>query len=124
MIFKELANGAFVLIGVNYYTSNYAGSIQFDKDDTSTSFIQCHYTIDRNGALIDNLIPGCSQICVYLQVLRNALIYMKQEYHNIIFYVTENNWLVGLSSKKGVNVKGYFMWSFDGLHEDEVRLHA
>ena len=41
---KELANGAFVFIDVNYYTSNYAGSIQFDKDDTSTSFIQYHYT--------------------------------------------------------------------------------
>ena len=40
---KDLVKGSFDFIGVNYYTSRYALSNQYDKDDTYTSHDQFQY---------------------------------------------------------------------------------
>ena len=40
---KDLIKGSFDFIGINYYTSKYVISQQFDKDDTYTSNSQYQY---------------------------------------------------------------------------------
>ncbi|KAL4653165.1 hypothetical protein ACB092_01G283300 [Castanea dentata] len=139
---KDLVKGSFDFIGINYYTSKYVISQQFDKDDTYTSNSQYQYaelTVDRNGKPIGDPTPGSSEIYVYPQGLRDALIYMKEEYKNPKFYITENGYpdkrddtipvetalddnariqhilshlfAISEAMKKGVNVNGYFMWA-------------
>ncbi|GMY13145.1 beta-glucosidase 13-like [Fagus crenata] len=139
---KDLVKGSFDFIGVNYYTSRYALSNQYDKDDTYTSSDQFQYAqlkVDRNGKPIGDPTPGSTEIYVYPQGLRDALIYMKKEYNNPKFYITENGYpekrddtvpvetalddnariqhilshlfAVSEAIKDGTNVKGYFMWA-------------
>ncbi|KAK7849444.1 furostanol glycoside 26-o-beta-glucosidase [Quercus suber] len=95
--------------------------------------------VDRNGKPIGARTPGSTQMYIYPQGLRDALIYMKQEYNNPKFYVTENGYpekrndtipiktalkdnarikyiishlfAISEAMKKGVNVNGYFMWA-------------
>ena len=40
---KSLVKGSFDFIGVNYYTSRYTLSQQFDKDDNYSTFSQYQY---------------------------------------------------------------------------------
>ena len=40
---KNLVKGSFDFIGVNYYTSKYTISEQFDKDDIDSSFTEYQY---------------------------------------------------------------------------------
>ena len=40
---KNLVKGSFDFIGVNYYTSKYTVSKQFDKDDIDSSFTEYQY---------------------------------------------------------------------------------
>ncbi|KAK7849474.1 beta-glucosidase 29 [Quercus suber] len=95
--------------------------------------------VDRNGKPIGDRTPGSTQMYIYPQGLRDALIYMKKEYNNPKFYVTENGYpekrndtipiktalkdnarikyikshlsAISEAMKKGVNVNGYFMWA-------------
>ncbi|XP_050270876.1 beta-glucosidase 13-like isoform X2 [Quercus robur] len=139
---KDLVKGSFDFIGVNYYTSRYALSQQFNKDDNYSTFSQYQYAelkVDRNGKPIGDRTPGSTQMYIYPQGLRDALIYMKQEYNNPKFYVTENGYpekrndtipiktalkdnarikyiishlfAISEAMKRGVNVNGYFMWA-------------
>ncbi|XP_030953644.1 beta-glucosidase 13-like [Quercus lobata] len=139
---KDLVKGSFDFIGVNYYTSRYTLSQQFNKDDNYSTFSQYQYAelkVDRNGKPIGDRTPGSTQMYIYPQGLRDALIYMKQEYNNPKFYVTENGYpekrndtipiktalkdnarikyiishlfAISEAMKKGVNVNGYFMWA-------------
>ncbi|XP_030945652.1 beta-glucosidase 13-like [Quercus lobata] len=139
---KNLVKGSFDFIGVNYYTSRYALSQQFEKNDNYSTFSQYQYAelkVDRNGKPIGDRTPGSTQMYIYPQGLRDALIYMKKEYNNPKFYVTENGYpekrndtipiktalkdnarikyikshlsAISEAMKKGVNVNGYFMWA-------------
>ena len=51
---KNLVKGSFDFIGVNYYTSRYALSQQFDKNDNYSTFSQYQYA-ELKGKLCDFL---------------------------------------------------------------------
>nr|AAL14713.1 beta-glucosidase isozyme 2 precursor [Oryza sativa Japonica Group] len=136
---SAMVKGSYDFIGVNYYTTYYAKSIpppnsnelSYDLDNRANT------TGFRNGKPIGpqeftpiffNYPPG----------LRELLLYTKRRYNNPTIYVTENGIDEGNNStlpealkdghriefhskhlqfvnhaiKNGVNVKGYFTWTF------------
>ncbi|XP_044968312.1 beta-glucosidase 12-like [Hordeum vulgare subsp. vulgare] len=137
---SELVKGAFDFIGINYYTTNYAGSLppsNVMRKSYSTD-AQANLTGVRNGVPIG---PQAASpwLYVYPQGLRDLLLYIKEKYHNPTIYITENGideannkslplheslnddaridyhhrHLDALLSaiRDGANVKGYFAWS-------------
>ncbi|XP_015610949.1 LOW QUALITY PROTEIN: beta-glucosidase 29-like [Oryza sativa Japonica Group] len=133
--------GSYDFIGVNYYTTYYAKSVPLPSSNRLSydTDIRANTTGFRNGKPIGpqeftpiffNYPPG----------LRELLLYTKRRYNNPIIYVTENGIAEGNNKslpitealkdghriefhskhlqfvnhaiKNGVNVKGYFTWTF------------
>ncbi|KAM3713356.1 hypothetical protein ACJW31_01G249000 [Castanea mollissima] len=93
---KDLVKGSFDFIGINYYTSKYVISQQFDKDDTYTSNSHYQYAeLTGYPDKRDDTIP------VETALDDNARI---QHILSHLFAISE-------AVKKGVNVNGYFMWA-------------
>uniref|UniRef100_A0A453C754 Uncharacterized protein n=1 Tax=Aegilops tauschii subsp. strangulata TaxID=200361 RepID=A0A453C754_AEGTS len=132
---SELVKDSFDFIGINYYTTNYAGSLPLSNG------LRNSYSTDarvRNGVPIG---PQAASpwLYVYPKGFRDLLLYLKEKYRNPIVYITENGvdeannkslpleealkddarieyhhmHLDALLStiRDGANVKGYFAWS-------------
>ncbi|XP_028552937.1 lactase-phlorizin hydrolase [Dendrobium catenatum] len=138
---KKLLKGSFDFIGLNYYTSAFvidnsnilsmfprdynldmAAKISASRNDTASgAFVPTHPQIDPTG-------------------LQNMLDYLKHSYGDPPIYVEENGYNMGANSialndseridflrqhigatleavRNGVNVKGYFVWSFVDVFE-------
>ncbi|CAL5211486.1 unnamed protein product [Lathyrus oleraceus] len=138
---SRLVNGSFDFIGINYYSSGYASDApQLSNADASyltDSLSQISFS--RNGKSIGVNIAS-DWLYVYPKGLRDFLIYTKEKYNNPLIYITENGineyddpslsleeslldiyridyhyrhlFYLRESIKAGVNVKGYFAWSF------------
>ncbi|XBI95903.1 hypothetical protein VPH35_032273 [Triticum aestivum] len=137
---SKLVKGAFDFIGLNYYTTNYVGSLPPSKGirNSYSTDAQAIRTGVRNGVPIG---PQAASpwLYVYPQGFRDLLLYIKDNYHNPTIYITENGTneannkslplkealkddarieyhhrhLDALLSaiRDGANVKGYFAWS-------------
>ncbi|CAI9103195.1 OLC1v1001641C1 [Oldenlandia corymbosa var. corymbosa] len=136
---SDLVKGSFDFFGLNYYSANFAANttrnvgtnISYSTDNNVlTSTI-------RNGKPIGEQ-EGNSMFFVYPKGLQDVLVYTKNRYNNPLVYITENGFVeTGVNSvqvgvmdnqrinfyrehlkylKKsidlGVNVKGFYPWSF------------
>lgn len=92
---KELVKGSYDYIGVNYYTSNFAEAVPISNDEVYTSYTQYRHAnltaVGPDGKTIGPSTPGSSEIYVYPEGLRKALIFLKN-YENPKIYVTENGY--------------------------------
>ncbi|KAL5760552.1 hypothetical protein ACOSP7_019065 [Xanthoceras sorbifolium] len=136
-----LLKGSYDFLGLNYYTGYYANNIEVPNPvnlSQSTDSL-ANLNASRNGVLIGP--PAASfWLHVYPKGFRDLLVYVKENYNNPIIYITENgvdehnNSTLSLEQaltdplriyyyqshlsylhkaiQEGVNVKGYFAWSF------------
>ncbi|KAK1683796.1 hypothetical protein QYE76_044644 [Lolium multiflorum] len=137
---SELLKGAFDFIGLNYYTSSYAGNLP------PTNGLKSSYNTDAraNVTSVRNGVPigpraASPWLYIYPRGLRELVLYIKDNYGNPAIYITENGvdeandkslpleeslkdyarieyhhkHLIALMSaiRDGANVKGYFAWS-------------
>nr|GMC84553.1 beta-glucosidase 12-like [Ipomoea batatas] len=134
-----MLRGSFDFLGVNYYTAKYvahATSVNNVNVSSSTD-AQVIFSTEKDGKPIGEPTAS-SDMFVYPEGLRNLLVYTMQNYNNPTIYVTENGMsdssslskLEGIADYKrvkfyrnhllylkeaiqvGVNVKGFFAWSF------------
>uniref|UniRef100_A0A453D9P9 Uncharacterized protein n=1 Tax=Aegilops tauschii subsp. strangulata TaxID=200361 RepID=A0A453D9P9_AEGTS len=88
---SKLVKGAFDFIGLNYYTTNYVGSLPPSKGmrNSYSTDAQAIRTGVRNGVPIG---PQAASpwLYVYPQGFRDLLLYIKDNYHNPTIYITEN----------------------------------
>ncbi|GLT51250.1 hypothetical protein SLA2020_246710 [Shorea laevis] len=121
---SEMIKGSFNILGVNYYTTMYAEDSGYDTGANLS------YTTDSrvNTSTEKNGIPICESTSIsFLPIcpwgLRDILLYIKGRYKSPTIIVTENGigYLVNSSVhlsylsktiKEGVDVRGYFIWSF------------
>nr|XP_027102880.1 furcatin hydrolase-like [Coffea arabica] len=135
---SQLVKGSLDFLGVNYYTSNFAANAHFHNgpNNSYTTDNQVNLTTERNGLAIGEAegVP----LYVYPQGLRDVLVYTKNKYGNPTIYVIENGFgetnitkveggvkdlqrarfyqahlrAVKEAIGNGVNVKGFFPWTF------------
>ncbi|XP_024020497.1 beta-glucosidase 12 isoform X1 [Morus notabilis] len=139
---SQLVKGSYDFLGINYYTSSYAAyapsqnNLQLSYNTDS----RANATAVRNGVPIGTQASGSFWLYAYPQGLYDLLMYTRTKYNNPLIYVTENGvsekndptlslkqalndthridyhfkHLTKLSEaiRDGVNVKGYFAWSF------------
>lgn len=135
----NLVKGSFDFIGINYYTANYAADTKLAStiNHSYSTDSRLNLTTIRNGRPI-GAPTEVSIFYVYPKGLRDLLVYVKKKYNNPTIYVTENG--IGENDmgivnqgvndtarisfyyrhilaikdaiKQGVNVKGFFPWSF------------
>ncbi|GMY22316.1 vicianin hydrolase-like [Fagus crenata] len=138
---SKLLKGSIDFLSVNYYTSNYAESAPLANGVNVTYVTDRATTLttDINGVPIGTPTP-LSWLFIYPQGLRELLLYIKKNYNNPVLYITENGMADANNSslpiqdalkdslriryhyghlsyllkaiKEGVNVKGYYVWSF------------
>ncbi|GMY22314.1 vicianin hydrolase-like [Fagus crenata] len=138
---SKLLKGSIDFLSVNYYTSNYAESAPLANGVNVTYVTDRATTLttDINGVSIGTPTP-LSWLFIYPQGLRELLLYIKKNYNNPVLYITENGMADANNSslpiqdalkdslriryhyghlsyllkaiKEGVNVKGYYVWSF------------
>ncbi|CAL0334131.1 unnamed protein product [Lupinus luteus] len=137
----RLVNGSFDFIGLNYYSSSYAfpapptnGEPSYQTDSLTNS------SFERNGRPL-GLRAASFWLYFYPKGLRDLLIYTKNKYNNPLIYITENGmsefndptlsldealvdtyridyhyrhlfYLRYAIEEHGVNVRGYYPWSF------------
>ncbi|XP_054793033.1 vicianin hydrolase-like isoform X2 [Prosopis cineraria] len=138
---SKLLKGSYDFLGLNYYTANYVeNSLSTSTVNKSyTSDIHATFSTSRNGLNIGTP-TALSWLYIYPKGLRELLVYVKNKYQNPTIYITENG--VGEANnaskpvheaikdsiriryhdshlrsllqaiKDGVNVKGYYAWSF------------
>ncbi|XP_009758225.1 beta-glucosidase 12-like isoform X1 [Nicotiana sylvestris] len=137
---SELVKGSFDFLGMNYYTSNFAAHLSSPLNTANVSFTtdnQVNQTTSRNGQLVGDP-TGVSIFFVAPRGLYKLLLYIKKHYKNPKIYITECG--MGESNitkveegvndiqrvdfykrhikalyeafKEGVNVHGFFAWSF------------
>ncbi|XP_054815925.1 vicianin hydrolase-like [Prosopis cineraria] len=138
---SKLLKGSYDFLGLNYYTANYVeNSLSTSSVNKSyTSDIHATFSTSRNGLHIGTP-TALSWLYIYPKGLRELLVYVKNKYQNPTIYITENG--VGEANnaskpvheaikdsiriryhdshlrsllqaiKDGVNVKGYYAWSF------------
>ncbi|KAL3537305.1 hypothetical protein ACH5RR_000671 [Cinchona calisaya] len=135
---SKMVKGSLDFLGVNYYTSNFAAQAHFHNGPniSYTTDNQANLTTERNGLPIGE-VEGVA-LNVYPQGLREILVYTKNNYNSPTIYVTENGFgqtnitkveegvkdvgrlrfyqshlrAVKEAIDHGVNVKGFFPWSF------------
>ncbi|KAG9132598.1 hypothetical protein Leryth_023058 [Lithospermum erythrorhizon] len=133
-----LVKGSFDFLGINYYTGNYVSNVPIPSNGLSAATDpQVIQTFEQNGKSIGQPTGG-SEFYVYPKGLHDLLVYTKETYNNPTIYITENGMpdsnnltssqlmrdtqrvdflgrhLLALKQAigDGVNVKGYFVWSF------------
>ncbi|XP_047319446.1 beta-glucosidase 12-like [Impatiens glandulifera] len=134
----KLIKGSYDFVGLNYYSTNYAISVP-SANSVNLSYItdaQVNFTNIRNGVALGKP-TGLPGVYSYPKGLTELLVYTKEKYNDPIIYITENgagdksnlttegikdiqrvsfyyNHLLAVENaiKVGVNVKGYFCWSF------------
>ncbi|KAK4379637.1 hypothetical protein RND71_001499 [Anisodus tanguticus] len=135
----EMVKGSSDFMGLNYYTSMYAANIVTrNKENISyVTDVQVNQTVEKNGKLIGEP-TGSAFFYVVPRGLLEVLVYTKQKYNSPKIYITENGMsdanvtmveegvndfervdflrrhLLALKAalKNGVDIKGYFAWSF------------
>ncbi|KAL5549714.1 hypothetical protein UlMin_004945 [Ulmus minor] len=138
---SKLLKGSFDFLGLNYYTANYAETAS-SSNKFNPGFngdLKLTLTTYKNGIPIGSP-TALSWLFSYPEGLYKLLIHIKEKYNNPPIYITENGMpdptndtlpikealkdnmriryhyshLSSLSQaiKQGVNVKGYYVWSF------------
>uniref|UniRef100_A0A7C9ABA1 Beta-glucosidase n=1 Tax=Opuntia streptacantha TaxID=393608 RepID=A0A7C9ABA1_OPUST len=139
---SRMVNGSFDFVGFNHYTTYYAAAYPPHLKVAKHGYVtdpRVNLTGVRNGVPIGP--QGTSSwIYSYPRGLRDVLVYAKRKYNNPLIYITENGIdepnneklpieealndeprtkyhhdhlaFLKLAIKEGVNVKGYFAWSF------------
>nr|AEB61486.1 beta-glucosidase [Consolida orientalis] len=138
---SDMVKGSYDFLGLNYYTANYAANRNNSIDVQKSYSTDCHcqLTKEKDGVSIGPK-TALSWLRVYPIGILNLLKYTKEKYDNPIIYITENgiaeanNSTLSLEEaltdpmridyhrrhlsfalraiKEGVNIKGYFAWSF------------
>ncbi|XP_050284226.1 beta-glucosidase 17-like [Quercus robur] len=137
---SKLLKGSLDFLGLNYYTTNYAESAT--SNSVNISYVtdrRLTLTTEKNGTPIGTP-TALDWLYVYPKGIRELMLYIKKNYNNPMIYITENGvadennsslpikdvlkdslriryhyaHLSYLSKaiKEGVNVKGYYAWSF------------
>ncbi|KAL5760558.1 hypothetical protein ACOSQ2_019396 [Xanthoceras sorbifolium] len=133
-----MVQGSFDFLGLNYYTSNYATDVPCKKNHNNQSYLtdSCvNLTTERNGIPIGPKAAS-DWLYVYPEGIRDLLLYTKNKLNNPVIYITENGVdeindgklllednaridyykshlsYVQSGIMEGVNVRGYFAWSF------------
>ncbi|XP_020553802.1 beta-glucosidase 12-like isoform X2 [Sesamum indicum] len=133
-----MLKGSFDYLGLNYYTANYAAHILSRTGNiSSTTDNMVRLSTEINGVPIGKP-TGVSSFFIYPKGLHDLLLYTKERYNNPTIYITEtgmgdaNNGTikhaiedplrvdfynghlraVHQAIQQGVNVKGFFAWSF------------
>ncbi|CAI9103192.1 OLC1v1001638C1 [Oldenlandia corymbosa var. corymbosa] len=137
--------GSLDFVGLNYYTSNYVSNIVQSHIGSNISYstdVRVNLTNERNGRLLGTP-TGVSIFYDYPEGLKDLLVYTKNRYKNPVVYITENG--IGDTGikdvkdgvndpqrirfyrghfralyeaiKAGVNVKGFFAWTFIDTYE-------
>ncbi|KDP43416.1 hypothetical protein JCGZ_16703 [Jatropha curcas] len=135
----EMVKGSFDFIGINYYTAMYADDVtSYSNVNLSyTTDSRVNLTSEKNGIPIGQS-TGCSWLYIYPKGIYELMLYLKRKYNNPIIYITENGMgdtgslpltdaledqlrikyhylhLLYLlkAIKEGVDVRGYYIWSF------------
>ncbi|KAJ8638097.1 hypothetical protein MRB53_012364 [Persea americana] len=139
---SEMLKGSFDFIGINYYSTYYAANAPPSNNVRASYLTDArsNTTALRNGIPIGPRAGTFSWIYVYPKGLRELLRYTKERYDNPTIYITENgvpdinnktlplhealeddmrlnyhrghlSWL-HTAIREGVDVRGYFAWSF------------
>ncbi|KAI5599505.1 hypothetical protein BDE02_02G200600 [Populus trichocarpa] len=137
---SKMLRGSYDFIGVNYYTTYYAQNVE-DVNYKTIGFMEdarVNWPGERNGIPIGPQ-AGSSWLYIYPEGIRHLLNYIKDAYENPTIYITENgvddvnsssleealndaireqyykdifhNVLKSINGH-GVDVKGFFAWSF------------
>ncbi|KAM7476680.1 hypothetical protein LguiB_023923 [Lonicera macranthoides] len=132
---SEMLKGSADFIGLNYYTAKYVAATRCIDDSTYTND-PCAYLSSESaaGEAIGNK-TYLEWLYVYPEGIKDILRYGQRMYNNPVIYITENgvdrenqghdpddllrrdyhkNHLAWLPKviEKGINVKGYFVWSY------------
>ncbi|XP_015081303.1 furcatin hydrolase-like [Solanum pennellii] len=136
----EMVKGSSDFMGLNYYTTMYAANLNVTPNKENISYLsdfQVNQTVERNGKLIGEP-TGSAVFHVVPRGILEVLVYTKEKYNNPKIYITENGMsdanvtmvekgvndlqrvdflrrhflALKAALKKGVDVKGYFAWSF------------
>ncbi|GKV51726.1 hypothetical protein SLEP1_g58355 [Rubroshorea leprosula] len=138
---SEMIKGSFNFLGVNYYSTEYAEDSRYDTGAnlSYTTDSRVNTSTEKNGIPIcESTSVSWLHICPW--GLRDILLYIKGRYKSPTIIITENGmgYLVNSSStmsdlindnlrikyhsvhlsylsktiKEGVDVRGYFIWSF------------
>lgn len=137
----EMVKGSVDFLGLNYYTANYADEVT-SFSNTSLSYTtdsRVNRTKEKNGFPIGQP-TGSDWLYIYPRGIRELLLYLKKKYNPPPIYITENgmgdvnslSWPINYALndtvrvnyysdhlsylleaiKEGVDVRGYFAWSF------------
>ncbi|GMN55327.1 hypothetical protein TIFTF001_024447 [Ficus carica] len=137
----QLLKGSLDFLGLNYYTSQYAENAPLTSGPNKSYSEDSHATKTsyKNGIPIGTP-TALNWLFVYPKGFQKLLLHVKENYNNPVIYVTENGvadannnslpikealkdslriryfhghltYLLK-SMKEGVNVKGYFLWTF------------
>ncbi|CAH2080559.1 unnamed protein product [Thlaspi arvense] len=143
---QKMVNGSYDFVGVNYYTSRYVQATKLTSSEPAnyTNDQRLTKLTEKNGVPIGEQAGGFDQIYVYPVGLLKVLEHMKLAYKNPKIFITENGYpdkrndsipiktalqddkrimvlqehlyYIKNSISKGVNIKGYFVWSIvDGM---------
>ncbi|XP_037496905.1 beta-glucosidase 17 isoform X2 [Jatropha curcas] len=133
---SKMIKGAIDFVGLNYYTARYVD----DATSTNLSYTSDgHFieTTNKNGIPIGQQ-TGSSWLYIYPEGIRKLLLHIKRNYNNPPIYITENgledNSSISMKDalndslrikyhklhlsylleaiKEGVDVRGYYIWSF------------
>lgn len=139
---SEMLKGSIDFLGINYYTSYYATTSTSAVNMMELSWSvdgRLNLTTEKDGVNIGQPTPlGWLYICPW--GIRKLMLYIKEKYNNPTIYITENGmatannasvpikedlndtlrttfhrghlYYLSKAIKEGVNVKGYFVWSF------------
>ncbi|KAL4601239.1 hypothetical protein ACB092_11G258500 [Castanea dentata] len=138
---SKLLQGSLDFLGVNYYTTNYVESAP-SSNGVNVSYVfdrRATLTTNKDGTPIGTP-TALNWLFIYPKGLRELLLYIKENYNNPVIYITEdgmadaNNRSLPIKDalkdslriryhyghlsyllkaiKEGVNVKGYYVWSF------------
>ncbi|KAB1227612.1 Beta-glucosidase 12 [Morella rubra] len=102
---SKMVKGSFDFIGLNYYTALYAAYAPHINSGNK-SYLTDALVNETNWEAWCLIGPqaASSWLHVYPRGIRDLLLYTKEKYHNPNLHYRE--------CRDGVNVKGYFAWSF------------